>query len=116
MGLRATSIKKYEIVYGDNSGFNYDPDTLSNIIEDYCEDFYNGEDLPDTNVVWEVDKTQFRNMVSELEKMSDEEFKSKMEDWKYGCECYNKNYVVTLFKGFLSDTPEDSNYVRIAWL
>ena len=34
MGLRATAIKKYEVEYGNTQGFNYDSETLSNIISD----------------------------------------------------------------------------------
>ena len=117
MGLRATSITKYKIEYGGVQGFNYDPDTLGAIIDDYCDDFYSGEDYHDTNVIWEIDKDQFKDMVSELEQMSEEEFNARMdESWGNGDEAYTKEYVVKILKGFLTDTQEDSNYVRIGWL
>jgi len=117
MGLRATSVIKYEIEYGNHSGFNYDPDTLGAIIDDYCDDFYSGEDYHDTNVIWEINKDQFKDMVSELEDMTEEEFNARMEEsWGNGDEAYTKKYVVGLLKGFLDDTPTKSEYVRIGWL
>lgn len=122
MGLRATSIKKYEIVYGDTSGFNYGCDSLYNIISDFCEDFYYGDDgCPTTEVVWEVDKTEFKGMIESIEQMSEEEVHKKVvEDWQTYAydnnDLYTKDYILKIFKGFLNDTPEDSNYVRIAWL
>lgn len=117
MGLRAHSVKKYEIEYGDHAGFNYDSDTLANIIEDFCDDFYSGEDYADTNVIWEVDKGQFADMVKAIEEMSETDFNSRMnDDWEYGTGEYSKEYVLNLFKNFLADTQENSDYVRIAWL
>ena len=116
MGLRATVIKKYEIEYGDTQGFNYDPDTLSNIISEFCDDFYNGDVSAD--VYWEIDKEQFRAMVDQLAEMSTEEFNTRMEeDWFCGDDKpYSKKYVLDVFTGWLAETPEDSNYVRIGWL
>lgn len=117
MGLRAHSIKKYEIEYGEHAGFNYDADTLANIIGDFCDSLYTGEDYADTNVIWEVDKTEFADMVDVIEAMSDTAFNARMEDeWKSGRENYGREYVLNLFKNFLADTQEDSDYVRIAWL
>ena len=123
MGLRAASIKKYEIEYGTHRAFNYDAETLTNIIKDYCDDFYNGDDGfggYTTDVIWEIDKEEFVNMTNELEQMPEEEFKERMRDeWKAGEETdatYSKEYVLNFFKGCIEDTPSDSLYVRIGWL
>ena len=121
MGLRATSVKKYEIKYGDVQGFNYDPGTLSNIICHFCEDCYVGGEDTDTNCIWEIDRNEFFHMTSRLCEMSDKEFNEMMRDqWDEGTRFndapYTKKEVTDLFKGYYNDTPEDSNYVRIAWL
>lgn len=123
MGLRAASIKKYDIEYGTHRAFNYDAETLTNIIKDYCDDFYNGDDGfggYTTDVIWEVVKDEFVNMTNELEQMPEEEFNERMQnDWK-GAEgtdpTYTKEYVLNFFKGCIEDTPSDSAYVRIGWL
>ena len=124
MGLRATVIKKYEIEYGDAQGFNHDPDTLNNIISEFCDDFYNGDDDyggASTDAKWEIDKGQFREMYTELSLMPEEEFDERMkEDWFYGTfsddKPYSKKYILDVFGGWLNETPKDSNYVRIGWL
>ena len=124
MGLRATVIKKYEVEYGNANGFNYNPDTLSNIISEFCDDFYCGDDGcggTSTDTIWEVDKEQFRDMVDQLEEMPTKEFNERMkEDWFWGTfsddKPYSKKYVLDVFTGWLDETPENSNYVRIGWL
>ena len=124
MGLRATVIKKYEVEYGNANGFNYDPETLCNIIGEFCEDYYFGDDgygNLSTDAFWEIDKEQFQEMVNQLEEMPVEEFNDRMkEDWFEGTfsddKPYTKKYVLGVFKGWLDETPENSNYVRIGWL
>ena len=124
MGLRATVIKKYEIEYGDTQGFNYDPDTLNNIISEFCNDYYNGDgayDGPSTDAYWEIDKDEFREMYTKLSLMPEDEFNERMkEDWFYGTSSddkpYSKKYILDVFGGWLNETPMDSNYVRIGWL
>ena len=126
MGLRATSVKKYEIEYGNHSGFNYDPDTLSSLIMNFVDDFYNGDDGcggNSTDQIWEIDKQSFADMLQQIKDMPEEEFDELMNscDVHAGMEnrdydVYTKKYVVDLFQGFLDDTQEDSNYVRIGWL
>lgn len=124
MGLRATVIKKYEVEYGNANGFNYDPNTLDNIIRDFCEDYYNGDDGCgglSTDVFWEIDKRQFEDMLDDLREMDTEEFDERMkEDWFQSVfsddKPYSKEYVLDVFQGWLDETPENSNYVRIGWL
>jgi hypothetical protein len=124
MGLRATVIKTYKVEYGNANGFNYDPDTVSNIIGEFCDDFYNGDDGyggANTDSIWEVDKEQFTNMIQELQEMPEEEFNEEMrEHWFSGVfsddEPYSKKYILDVFGGWLNETPKDSNYVRIGWL
>lgn len=124
MGLRATVIKKYEVEYGNANGFNYNPDTLASIIMDFCEDVYTGDDGcggHSTDAIWEIDKEQFRDMVDQLAEMPAKEFNERMkEDWFWGTfsdeKPYSKKYVLDVFKGWLAETPENSNYVRIGWL
>ena len=115
MGLRATSITKYEVEYGGVQGFNYDPDTLAGIISHYCDNFYDGQDCPDTDVIWEIDKEQFADMVASLEGMSEADFSGLMEFIGESGD-YTREYIVNFLKGCLADTQEDSNYVRIGWL
>ena len=112
MGLRATVIKKYEIEYGNTQGFNYEADTLADIICEFCNDYYVGDDEfgATTNAIWEVDKTEFKNMLSEIREMTDEEFEATFSD-RVG-----REEVISVFEGFLAETPEDSNYVRFGWL
>lgn len=124
MGLRATVIKKYEVEFGNANGFNYDPETLDNIISEFCDDYYCGDDGYgglSTDAYWEIDRNQFCEMVDQLAEMPDEEFKERMEeDWFVGTfaddKPYSKKYVLDVFKGWLEETPKDSNYVRIGWV
>lgn len=123
MGLRATAIKKYDIEYGNTQGFNYDSETLDNIISTFCEDFYNGDDGfggDSTNEIWEIDKEQFKQMIADIDGMSDEEYNELMDDCevKYSADYqrHTKDYVLNFFKGCLAETQEDSHYVRIGWL
>lgn len=124
MGLRATVIKKYEVEYGNANGFNYDPETLDNIISEFCDDYYCGDDGCgglSTDAFWEIDRNQFCEMVDQLAEMPVKEFNKRMkEDWFYGTfaddKPYSKKYVLDVFTGWLAETPVDSNYVRIGWL
>ena len=121
MGLRATVIKKYEVEYGNANGFNYDPETLYNIISDFCNDFYTGGEDLSTEAYWEIDKKEFADMLAELKEMPEDEFKERMkEDWFHGTfsddKPYSKKYIVDVFEGYLAETPADSNYVRLGWL
>ena len=110
--------------YGGAQGFNYDPDTLNNIISEFCDDYYNGDDGyggANTDALWEIDKEQFREMYTELSLMPEEEFDERMkEDWFHGTfsddKPYSKKYILDVFGGWLNETPKDSNYVRIGWL
>lgn len=113
MGLRATVIKKYEIEYGNTHGFNYESGTLADIIYEFCADYYVGDDDfggYNTDEIWEVGKEDFKYMLSEIRKMTDEEFEEVFSD-RVG-----REEVIRVFEGFLNETPEDSNYVRIGWL
>lgn len=124
MGLRATVIRKYVVEYGNANGFNYNADTVYNIISEFCDDFYAGDDEfggVDTNAIWEVDKEQFAEMVKELREMTAKEFNERMKDeWFQGTfsddEPYSKKYVLEVFQAWLDETPEDSLYVRFGWL
>ena len=124
MGLRATVIRKYEVEYGNANGFNYDAETLSNIIYEFCDDFYCGDDGcggVSTDTFWEIDKEQFQEMVAQLKAMPAKEFNEHMkEDWFCGTfsddKPYTKKYVLDVFEGWLAETPENSNYVRLGWL
>ena len=124
MGLRATVITKYEVVFGKANGFNWDADTVNNIVSEFCEDYYCGDDGYggcNTDAYWEINKEQFRDMYTELSLMPEDEFNERMkEDWFCGTftddKPYSKSYVMAVFTGWLAETPEDSNYVRIGWL
>lgn len=124
MGLRATVIKTYKVEYGNANGFNYNADTVYNIISDFCDDFYAGQDDyggVSTNSIWEVDRNQFCEMVDQLANMTKKEFNRRMkEDWFEGTfsddEPYTKEYVLDVFTGWLAETPVDENYVRFGWL
>lgn len=118
MGLRAYVIKKYDVQYGERSGFNYGADFLSHLIGEYCKCACLGGDYHDYDAIWEVDKEEFANMVAELEKLTDEEFKAKAEKewWADGDDDYTKSYVIELFKDWLAETPENETWVRFGWL
>lgn len=108
MGLYATAVKKYEIEYGHTQGFNYDVDGLYGIISQFCDDFYSG-DVADPNVIWEIDKTQFREMIDEIERLSEEDYDELIGG-------YDREQLINTFNGYLNETPRNSNYVRIGWL
>ena len=124
MGLRATVIKKYEVEYGNANGFNYDPETLANIIGNYSSDSYLGGggawgDGYSTDGYWEIPKKDFVEMLEDLRNMSDEDFNENMEEeWYAGCDekPYSRKYVIDVFEGFLEETPEDEPYIRFGWV
>ena len=121
MGLRATVIKKYEVEFGEGRGFNYDPGTLANILTDFSDNVYTGDDGYggcSTDAYWEVPKEHFQDMVKELEAMSEEEFDRRLnEDWFEGWgDKYKKEELVKLFRSWLEQTPEKYDFVRIGWL
>lgn len=122
MGLRATVIRKYEVEYGDARGFNYGAETLANIIGDFCDDFYCGDDGCGgltTDVFWEIDRGQFVEMIDSIADMTEEDFDVRMkEDWFVGDGDgpYSRKYVFDLFVKWLAETPANSNYVRLGWL
>ena len=125
MGLRATSVKKYEIEYGDIQGFNYDPETLANIITYHCKDYFlggDGEDGYSLDAIWDIDKDEFLKMVETISAMDEDEFR-EISDNEWCSEMdmdddfpYTQEELVALLKDYYNDTPENSKYVRIAWL
>lgn len=123
MGLRATVIRKYEIEYGDTCGFNYDPDTIANIVSDYCDDrYFGGGDFEycSTEGIWEIDKVQFENMLGTLISMPMEEFEEKLRDeWASGqgdSKKYTRKYILDTFQGWLDETPKNESYIRLSWI
>lgn len=120
MGLRATVIKKYEIEYGDTMGFNYGSDVLANLIYEFCSDYFVGDDGyggSNTDAIWEVDKDEFADMLEEVKGLSQEELDDILRRHQGS---FNDNWpkeeVVRVLEGFLKETPENSYYVRFAWL
>ena len=119
MGLRATVIKKYEIEYGDTQGFNYGSDILATLIYEFCSDYFVGDDGyggSDTSAIWEVSKDDFTFMLNNIKEMSDEELYDTLGRRHGFDDGWDKDEIIRVFEGFLKETPEDSNYVRFAWL
>jgi len=117
MGLRAYVIKTYKVEYGNTSGFNYGAELLSSILEFFCEDLFIGrEGCPDTDVIWEIDRDEFREMIGKIEEMTPGDFHGEFEDNVPEDQAYGKEAVLKTLKGFLKETPDDSDYVRIGWL
>lgn len=112
MGLRATSVKKYEIEYGEHQGFNHNSEGLYEIISYFCEDFFYGENGVSTEVVWEIEKGEFKRMIDAIKGLNSEEYEELV-----GINCeYSKDEIVPILNGFVLDTPADSDYVHIGWL
>ena len=115
MGLRATVIKKYEIEYGDIQGFNYGSDALVSLIYEFCDDYFVGDDGyggNDTNAIWEVNKNEFAYMLNEVKEMSQEELDGILGR-RHTNGGWEKEEVVRVLEGFLRETPETEDYVRI---
>ena len=119
MGLRATVIKKYEIEYGNTQGFNYGSGVLASLIYEFCSDYFVGDDGcggSNTDSIWEVDKDEFAGMLEEVKGMSQEELDDLIGSRNGFNDGWPKEEVVRVLEGFLKETPENSNYVRFAWL
>ena len=119
MGLRATVIKKYEIEYGDTMGFNYGSDVLASLIYEFCSDYFVGDDGcggSNTDAIWEVNKGEFAGMLEEVKGMSQEELDDLIGNRNGFNDGWPKEEVIRVLEGFLNETPENSNYVRFAWL
>lgn len=119
MGLRATVIKKYEIEYGNTMGFNYGSDVLASLIYEFCSDYFVGDDGcggSNTDAIWEVSKDEFAGMLEEVKGMSQEELDDLIGSRNSFNDGWPKEEVVRVLEGFLKETPENSNYVRFAWL
>lgn len=118
MGLRATVIKKYEVEFGNTGGFNYGTDGLAAIIRTFCTSNYFGDEdvCPDSGAVWEVDKEEFRQMLDDIRQMTHEELVSRIREENYYEDEWSKDEIVRVFEGFLSETPDEYDIVRFAWL
>ena len=115
MSTRAHVLKKYNVQYG-SEGLSWGQDFLKDITSEYIDDSYTGGEYCCENCVWEFDKDQFKAMVDELDKMTEEEWNQKCEeDWGDSEHDYHKEDVVPLFKAWLAETPKKENYVRVAW-
>ena len=118
MGLKATVIKKYEIEYGDTQGFNYGSDALVSLIYEFCDDYFVGDDGyggHDTNAIWEVNKNEFAYMLNEVKEMSQEELDGILGR-RHTNGGWTTEEVVRVLEGFLRETPETEDYVRIGWI
>lgn len=119
MGLRATVIKKYEIQYGDTQGFNYGSDALVTLIYEYCNDYFVGDDGyggSNTDAIWEVDRDEFAGMLEEVRLLSQKDLDDLLGRRQAFNDTWPKEEVIRVLEGFLNETPEDSCYVRFAWL
>ena len=115
MSTRAHVITKYEVKYGCE-GLAWGQDFLKAITCDYIPDAYTGGEYGCENCVWEFDKDQFKEMVKELGKLTEEEWNTKCEEeWGDHEHEYHKEDVVPLFKTWLEQTPKKESYVRVAW-
>ena len=118
MGLRATIIKTYNVVYGDVGGFNYGCDFLGALISAYCPTSYTGGDHHDVDAIWTVDKGEFTAMLKKLKWMTCKTFSRKaVEEW--GAEPddgYDKAYVVKMFERWLEESDPSDDWLRFGWL
>ncbi len=115
MSIRAHVLKKYDVKYG-SGGLVWGQDFLIAITSDYIPDAYTGGEDRCENCVWEFDKDQFKEMVKELDKLTEEEWNTKCEEeWGDHNHEYHKEDVVPLFKTWLKETPKKSTYVRVTW-
>lgn len=115
MSTRAHVITKYEVKYG-REGLAWGQDFLNAITGDYISDSYTGGEYNCDEAIWEFNKDQFKAMVDELDKMTEEEWGKKCEEeWGDHEHDYHKEDVVPLFKAWLKETPKNEDYVRISW-
>lgn len=115
MSTRAHVLTKYEVKYG-SGGLAWGQDFLLAITADYIGDSYTGGDCQCDSCIWEFNKDEFKSMVEELDKLSDEEWDKKCEEeWGDHNHEYNKEDVVPLFKDWLKQSPKKDSYVRVAW-
>lgn len=115
MSIRAHVLTKYNIKYGAE-GLSWGQEFLKAITSDYIDDSYTGGEYTCENCVWEFDKDKFKDMVDELDKMTEEEWDKKCEEeWGDHEHDYHKEDVVPLFKTWLEQTPKKECYVRVAW-
>lgn len=115
MSTRAHVIKKYDVKYG-SCGLSWGQDFLIAITNDYIENSYTGGEYNCDSCVWEFDKDEFKAMVDELDKLTEEEWAEKVKDeWGEDPDEYHKEDVVDLFKSWLKETPKKEEYVRVAW-
>lgn len=115
MSTRAHVLKKYDVKYG-SCGLSWGQDFLIAITNDYIDDSYTGGEYNCDSCIWEFDKDQFKDMVDELDALTEEEWDKKCEEeWGDKDHEYHKEDVVDLFKSWLKETPKKENYVRVAW-
>ena len=73
MSIRAHVLKKYDVKYG-SCGLSWGQDFLIAITNDYIDDYYTGGEYNCDNCIWEFNKDQFKTMVEELDKLTEEEW------------------------------------------
>ena len=77
MGLRACALKKREVELADRQVLNWASEVLENVIQEFCEDCFCGGEYGDTACTWEVQKDEFKNMIGQVEKLTDDEFQER---------------------------------------
>lgn len=116
MGLRATVIKEYRVEYGEKSGFNNGAEYLVTLIQHFCPSAWcGGEDFSEY-AIWEVPKDEFTGMVQDIARMTEDDFATVVARNEYTDSEYTREYVLGVFRGWLEETPPDSDYVRFGWL
>ena len=124
MGERACALKKREIELGDNAVLNYASAELNAVISEFCEDYYTGGDESfhgDTSATWEVDKTQFKEMIDKIEKLSDQEYNEIIRGMNATQENVNKEptrqTMLEALKALYADGIQVGNeYIYIVWV
>lgn len=115
MSIRAHVLTKYEVEYGA-CGLSWGQDLLIAITSDYIKDSYTGGEYNCDSCIWSFGKDEFKAMVDELDKMTDEEWNNKCnEEWSIDPKEYHREDVVDLFKQWVKQTPEKENYIRVSW-
>ena len=118
MGLRACALKKREIELGDSQVLNWESDTLAAVINYFCNDAYTGGDYDSTDTTWNVDAQQFKEMISEVEKMTEEEFQEEFGGYSvFADDKISKATMVSSLKKLYEDGKQvGDGYIYIVWV
>ena len=118
MGLRACALNKREVELADRHVLNWGSEVLENVIQEFCEDCFCGREHGDTDCTWEIQKDEFKDMIGQVEKLTDDEFQEKFGSPAFDpSDKITRTVMIDALKTLYEDGLQaGKNYIYIVWV